>query len=291
MPDHRPIAVRLLLALLATVLLAFAVLGYFRWRPVAVADGWHYSVVADGLAMIDSLGTTAQGDLLGTLDFNHGKGKLVHFGPDWKMTVLLDGLSKPAGLLPFRDGVLVAQEEQDMSVMYWSPAGAKPFFKLEFAEGITQLPSGNIAIIADRKDGTLVEVNPVTGKNIVLLNNLDKGEGLCAMPDGRLYFTEKQRDSALYLYQPGIAGKPGSRVAVTPAVLQAPGFLLCTPQGIWITEDRTNDGRLLFWDFSQLHTIADHLHAPQYVLAHGDNEWLLAEQGRARLLRITRDTH
>lgn len=277
-----------LLAMLLLIVLVFSVLGYFRWRPVAMAEGWRYGVVLDGIEMPDSLAMSPQGELLGTIQLNHGKGSLVRFDRNWQVTTLLGGLSKPAGLLPWREGMLITQEEQDMSVMYWTPAGARPLFKSEYGEGIARLPNGHIAVIADRKNGDLTEVDPDNGASRVLLSGLDKGEGLCSMPDGRLYLTEKQRDSSLYQYQPGDSPAAGRKVALVGG-LQSPGFLLCTPQGIWITEDRTNDGRLLFWDFAGLRVIAEHLHAPQSVLIRGENELLLVEQGRSRLLRLSRD--
>ena len=180
--------------LLATGLLAvlaMAVLGYLRWRPVAAAPGWQYTVLVDDVEMIDSLAVSPAGELLGTTQHNHGKGELVRFDRNWQVTTLLSGLSKPAGLLPWRDGVLIAQEEQNMWVMYWTPSGARPLFRSDYAEGITKLSNGNIVILADRKNGELTEFNPDTGSSRILLSGLDKGEGLCAMRDGRIYFTEK----------------------------------------------------------------------------------------------------
>ncbi|MBK8578354.1 MAG: hypothetical protein IPN78_08870 [Candidatus Accumulibacter sp.] len=278
--------------LLATGLLAvlaMAVLGYLRWRPVAAAPGWQYAVLVDDVEMIDSLAVSPAGELLGTTQHNHGKGELVRFDRNWQVTTLLSGLSKPAGLLPWRDGVLIAQEEQNMWVMYWTPSGARPLFRSDYAEGITKLSNGNIVILADRKNGELTEFNPDTGSSRILLSGLDKGEGLCAMPDGRIYFTEKQRNSSLYQYQAGEGPRAGGKLALFGG-LQSPGFLLCTSQGIWITEDRTNDGRLLFWDFARLQVIAEHLHAPQSVLIRSDHELLLAEQGRSRLLLFSRNS-
>lgn len=276
-----------LAAVALLTVLVFSTLAYFRWRPVEVAQEWRLRVLLDGIEMINSLAVSPQGNVLGTIQLNHGKGRLVRFEESWQPTTLLDGLYKPAGLLPWREGVLITQEEEGMSVMYWTPSGSQPLFKSEYAEGIARLANGNVVVLADRKNGDLTEVNPESGATRILLSGLDKGEGLCSMPDGRIYFTEKQRNTALYQYRPGDGTVAGSKVPVVGG-LQSPGFLLCTPQGIWITEDRTNDGRLLFWDFVNLQVIADHLHAPQAVLFRSQNELLLAEQGRSRLLSLTR---
>ncbi|MDU5680234.1 MAG: FUSC family protein, partial [Pseudomonas aeruginosa] len=64
--------------------------------------------------------------------------------------------------------------------------------------------------------------------------------------------------------------------------LNAPSFLLCDSEGLWITEDSTHNARaLLLPPDGPLQVIARRLRSAQSLLPIGPGRYLLAEQGRA----------
>lgn len=287
LPNSRSLGLKVLLMIVVSLfLVGLLVLAWLRFTPVRVAAGWHYEVVRDELLRITSLVRLPDGSLLATLSARQlagetGKGQLLQLdlanGHD---TVLADGLYKPDGLLPYQAGVVVTQEYVNQPVLYWREGGIDPLFMLVKPESIAVTAAGQWLIIEDAPNGRLLQIDPHTRQITVLYQGFDAGEGVCVDRDQRVWLVDNKRGDLLE-YANGA-------VEVIVSGLNGPGFLRCTPGGIWITEDVTNDGRLLFWDYRELHTIARHLHSPQAVLEEGNNAVLVAEQGRSRLLRFTR---
>jgi hypothetical protein len=71
--------------------------------------------------------------------------------------------------------------------------------------------------------------------------------------------------------------------------LNKPSFLFCDDEGLWITEDATHDARLmLLGPDGGLQVIARRLRAAQTFLPLGNDRFLLADQGRNRILELER---
>ena len=71
--------------------------------------------------------------------------------------------------------------------------------------------------------------------------------------------------------------------------LHDPSFLMCDGEGLWITEDLTHGARLYLLDaFGNMQTILTRLRSPQTIIPVAPSRFLLAEQGRGRILELTR---
>ena len=67
---------------------------------------------------------------------------------------------------------------------------------------------------------------------------------------------------------------------------------MCNAEGLWITEDLTHGARLLRVNASgSVDTILSRLRSPQTIIAIDSRRFLLAEQGRGRILEVKRTTH
>lgn len=283
----RKLPLLLIVAAALVLVLSGTVLGWLRFAPVAVADGWRCSEVQGNLQRIVSLARMPDGSIVSTLSAKQragapGMGRLIrldiHAGHH---EVLAEGLYKPAGLLPWEDGIVLTQEYPDQPVLLWKDGGLQSLMMLRKPESITVTPQGRWLIIEDSAGGRLLEVDPRDDfRQNVLFEGFVEGEGVCVGRDGRIFAVDRKR-SDLLEYVDG-------EIRAIPAGLRGPGFLRCTAAGVWITEDVSNNGRLWFYDYERFHLVASHLHAPQSVLEDGDDAVLVAEQGRSRLLRFMR---
>lgn len=277
---------RLLYLITFSVVLALAILAWLRFTPVAVAKGWQYREVQSDLDRIVALLRLPDDSVLATLSAKQhpgspGLGQLIRLDiPAGRYTVLADGLFKPAGLLAHDGGVVLTQEYPEQPVLLWKDDELQPLFWLANPESIVATPQGKWLIIEDTPDGRLLEIDPYNGyTQKVLAGGFAAGEGVCSTEDGRVFVVDAKKPDLFELRDGNM-----HRIA---APFRKPGFLRCTPDGLWITEDATNNGHLWFYDFRSFHQIASHLHAPQSVLPDGDGV-LVAEQGRSRLLRFAR---
>jgi hypothetical protein len=271
---------------IAVFLCAAIVLAWLRFSPVTVAADWKCDVLQENLDRITSLARLSDGRLLGTLSAKQrtgqpGSGQLVQLDiARGKYKVLADKLYKPNGLMPYQDGVVVTQEFSDQPVLLWNERQIKPVFMLVKPESITATQNGRWLIVEDAMNGRLIEFDPQDEKQSILYKGFEAGEGVCVGRDQRIFVVDNKGVDLLEFVNGGMKKTVGD--------LNGPGFLHCTDSGIWITEDVTNNGRLLFYDYQNLHVIARHLHSPQSVLEDGDNGVLVAEQGRSRLLRFSK---
>ncbi len=265
---------------------AYGVLAWQRFMWVTSANGWQYSIARDNLERITSLARLPDGRLLATLSPDQareepGRGQLIELGSDTRgYTILADKLYKPDGLLPYNGGVVVTQEFAKQPVMFWHDGQLTPLMMLTKPESLAITTSGKWLIVEDARNGKLVEIDPVSLTQTILYQGFEAGEGVCVGRDQRIFVVDNKRDALLEFVN--------GNLNVIADGLYGPGFLHCTPDGIWITEDVTNRGRLLYYDYKQLHVIARHLHSPQSALENADGSILVAEQGRSRLLRFTR---
>lgn len=270
----------------SVVVLVFAVLGWLRFAPVSTAESWHYTEVQTGLDGIVSLARMPDDSIFATLSLKQhagekGLGKIIKLDiPAGRYTVLAEGLYKPDGLLPFDGGIVLTQEYSDKPVLLWKNGVTQPLFMLAKPESIASTLDGRWLIVEDSANGRLMEVDPHNNyQQKELAGSFSAAEGVCMDKNHRIFFVDNKI--------PDLMEYVGGKVVRIPARMRGAGFLRCANDGIWITEDVTNNGHLWFYDYKTFHEIASHLHSPQSVLEDGDGI-LVAEQGRARLLRFTR---
>jgi hypothetical protein len=150
-------------------------------------------------------------------------------------------------------------------------------------EGIASDANYVYAIEDLPEGGRLWRYDPTSRQADVLRNGLAVGEGLAICPDGRLFYSEKKR-GWVKLYRPGADAD-----IVVHTGLNAPGFLMCDQEGLWISEDATHGARLLHVTAGGTpQPILKHLRSGQTILSLAPGRLLLAEQGRGRILEINR---
>ncbi len=266
---------------LVSLLFAISALAYKLVEPVYVSDGWHYEVFVGNLEGVSEL---RQKDkvLYATQELRHSRGQLIRI-LDGNIEVLVAGLNKPAGISFLNEKIFVTIEGGGPGLIAYENGETRDITGVIAGEGIDTL-NGNLLVIEDNgRQGRLLSIDGVTLETEVLLSGLDEGEGLCSFPDGRIFYSEKglHRVSS---YLKGV-------ITRAPEIFHKPGYLTCSSDGsLLVTEDSSAQGRLLKLDTNgEVTIIASFLRSPQAVLLLGDNELLLAEQGRNRILRFWRE--
>ena len=269
------------LAALGIVLLG----GFFVWQhfyPVTAADGWTYRVYLDGIPQVSALAKDRDGTLYISKELGNERGLLFRRATSGSLTQAVVGLSKPDGLVAFHDGIAIAQEGGDLPVLWLHDGQTETLFQGRSVEGLAS-DGRYLYAIEDRPgDGRLLRFDPLTRVLTVLRSGLSEGEGVAVCPDGRLFYTEKGKRWVKHWQA------DGADVLVLEQ-LNAPGFLMCNDEGLWITEDSTHRARLLLLDRTgSLQTILRGLRSGQTVLPLAPGRLLLAEQGRGRILEVER---
>lgn len=267
------------------VLISSSIATYFTWQhfwPVASDPNWSYSVYLDDIPMVSALVIDHEGNLFVSQEFRNGKGLIFKRSRDGTRQDIVTHLSKPDGLAVYQDGIAIGQEVDGAELLWWHDGKATP---LLIGQSIEGLASDGTALFAaeDRKlQGRLLRYDAMQKNVEVLRDGLDEPEGVTVCPDGRLFFTEKNFGWIKRFVK-------NAQDEIVIRGLHSPSFLMCNEDGLWITEDLTHQARLLLWDTSgKLHTILSHLRAPQTIIAAGPDRYLMAEQGRGRILELRR---
>lgn len=264
---------------------ALGALALAAWRhlaPPQAEAGWHYEVYQDDVEKVSALAIDGQGQLLLSQELQNGQGRILQRAADGRLSEVELGLSKPDGMVAFRGGVVFSQEQDTEPVLWYGANGTRTLFSGRNIEGLANDGRFLYAIEDRRGDGNLLRYDPETDSTLVLRSDLDEAEAITACPDGRLYYSEKAKGQVRQLVAEG----------QDPLVLEGlnqPGFLLCTNDGLWISEDATHMARvLLLTPDGQQHTVLSHLRSAQTLLQTAPGHYLLAEQGRNRVLRLQR---
>lgn len=269
-----------------SLLLAATALAYPTWRhlsPVSASDGWKYHVFASNLPKVSALEQSDSGGIFASLEYPNERGGIVLLTPSGRIERTIEHLSKPDGLTTYRGGLVVAQEGGIRPVLLVSEHQTKTLFEADSVEGIAT-NDRELFAIEDKPQGRLLAYNIEKQQLRVLRDGLDEGEGITACADGRLFYTEKGKGRVRQWL-------PTGNDKTVASGLNAPGFVQCTDDGLWITEDITHGARLLWLGFDgQLRTILSHLRAAQTIIDIGDGHLLLAEQGRDRVLELYRSS-
>jgi len=264
-----------------SALFAISALAYKLAEPVYVTDGWHYEVYFNDVEGISEL-RQKDNVLYATQELRRSRGQLIRI-IDGKIEVLAAGLNKPAGILFLGEKIFVTMEGGNPGLMVYSDGKIEYIEGVISGEGIATLNENLLVIEDNGHQGRLLSLNSETMKPKVLVSGLNEGEGLCSFPDGRIYYSEKGLHRVSSYFNGVITSEPN--------VFRKPGYLACRSDGsLLVTEDSSSQGRLLKLDASgEVSVIASFLRSPQAVLSLGENELLLAEQGRNRILRFWRE--
>ena len=268
-------------ALLVLAALLFAAVGFLAWQrfwPVQAASGWRYQVAYSDIVKASALAW--QGDALLTAEeLKDGKGRLLRIEASGQRSVLSQGLDKPDGLAPYRNGFAYSQEGGTHPIRWFDASGSRELFSGINAQGLWA-EGERLYAVEDRKGtGRLLRYDATDGSLTVLRDRLDEAESFTRCPDGTAFYTEKSRGLVRQLSDDG-------RDPPALSELREPSFLLCDRRGLWISEDSTHRARLLLWDRqSAPRAILTFLRAPQALLPRGDG-YLLAEGGRDRIIAL-----
>lgn len=275
----------LLRAVLITVsLLVACAIGFFAWQsfyPVQSADGWSYDVLHRDVQKAASLVPLPDGGLLVSQELKNDKGNILHIAADGKRRVMIDGLSKPDGMIAAQGGWVFSQETPNRPVQLLKDGKVTDLFMGNSVQGLWNDGDYLYAIEDSGENGRLLRYRWSDGELTVLREHLRETESITRCTDGQLLYTEKKQGVIHRLSDDG-------KDPVLLAGLNQPTFLMCDQRGLWISEDATHRARLLLWDGKgQPRTILSFLKAPQSIVPDGKGGYLLAEGGRDRVLQLT----
>jgi hypothetical protein len=274
---------KIFLAAFALLVSTASFLAWQHYFPVTAGAGWTWKIYLDDVELVSALARDEQGILYLTQEFNKQRGKLLKQLPNGALQEVMAGLDKPDGLATFRGGMLISQESAESPVLWLHQGQKTELFRGRHIEGIASDEKLIYAIEDVSAVGRLLRYDPATRQVDVLRDDLNVGEGLAICPDGRIFYSEK-KSGWIKLYRPALAVDP-----VAHGGLNQPGFLLCNEEGLWIAEDATHGARLLQADASgTLSIVLDHLRSGQTILPIAPGRLLVAEQGRKRILEISR---
>ena len=252
-------------------------------QKIETGSGWKYRVVAQNLPGVDNLVVDGEGSLYATQELPNGGGKVIQWHRG-KIKTIVVGLDRADGLLLHGKNLYITEETEGGRVLEYDLATKKQrtLATLHHPEGIDLLPDGDLVVSEDNINGRLMRV-PRQGRQPVevMLGGLNRPEGVAVTPDGAMVFAETETGRVL-------SYKEGD-VTVLVDDLDEPDQVEFAPDGaLWITED-VKTGRLLRLKNGTLETVLSGLHSPQGMAFSADGTVWLAEQGRQRILAITRD--
>lgn len=259
---------------------ALAFLGWQHFYPVQVAAGWSFRVYRDDIPSISAMVIDHQGTLFVSQELRNGRGSIFKLLPDGSRQDVMTNLSKPDGLVLYEGGIAISQEVGETGVFSWRDGRTEKLFTGNNIEGLASNGRDLFAVEDVKQGGRLLQHSPENKETTALRNDLEQGEGIAVCPDGRLFYTEKKKGWIKSL-------RPGRDDEIVARGLHDPSFLMCDGEGLWITEDLTHRARLLLLDASgATHTILSHLRAPQTIITLAPGRFLVAEQGRGRILEL-----
>ncbi len=264
----------------AIILGAAAFLAWQHYFPAQSADGWSFEVYLDDIPKVSAMVADQQGNLYVSQEFNSRRGVVFRRQPDGTRQDILTGLSKPDGLVLFQGGIAASQEGGKYPTLWWKDGKTEILFEGDSIEGIASDGSSLFAAGDLKRGGRVLKYDPEKKELTTLREGLEEPEGIAVCPDRALFYTEKKK-GWIKKYEPG----GSDEIAVRG--LHAPSFLMCDSQGLWITEDLTHGARLLRMDTSgKTHIILTHLRSPQTIISIAPSRFLVAEQGRGRILEL-----
>lgn len=264
------------------VLAALLVMAWRHLYPVTAAHDWSVAEFRTGIPRVSALALDGQGGLYVSQEKLDAKGDILHFDAAGRATTVMHGLSKPDGQVMFRGGLVTGQEEGPGPVLWLHDGQRQVLFEADSVEGVATDGRYLYAIEDKQEGGRLLRFDPDSRELKVLRDGLLEGEGVTLCADGQLYFVEKARG---WLKQ----WRPDGNDRLVADGLNQPGFVQCTADGLWVTEDATHMARLLLIEPNgRQHVVLRHLRSAQTIVPLDADRYLVAEQGRNRILEIKR---
>lgn len=272
------------LALTGTGSIVVAALAFFAWQgfyPVQASDDWSVAVLHKNVQKAASLVPLPDGSLLVSQELKKDKGNILRIAADGQRQIMVDGLSKPDGMIAAQGGWVFSQESDGRPVQLLRDSKITDLFMGQSVQGLWD-DGENLYAIEDRgENGRLLRYRWSDGELTVLRDKLQETESITRCTDGKLLYTEKKKGVVHQFSEDG-------KDPVLLAGLNQPTFLMCDQRGLWISEDSTHRARLLLWDGKgDPRTILSFLKAPQSIAPDGKGGYLLAEGGRDRVLQLT----
>ncbi len=285
MSDIRVLTARRWIAGLVATAVLLAGAAFLLWQhfyPVEAAAGWSVRVYLDDLPKVSALAKDPEGNLFVSQEQSGRQGMVLVVDRDGRRQRVLEGLTKPDGLQSFKGGIAISQEVNDSPVILLRHSLTQVLFSGNSIEGLAS-DGHHLFAIEDRKaGGRLLKFDPTTGAVSTLREGLTEAEGVAICPDGGLFYSEKGRGWVRKYAE-------GGDDPIVAAALNQPSFLLCNAAGVWLTEDATHRARLLhIAPDGSIHTVLSGLRSGQTILEIGPGRFLVAEQGRGRILELTR---
>jgi hypothetical protein len=271
-------------ALTTTSFVVASAIGFFAWQdfyPVQADSDWSVEVLHKDVQKAASLVPLPDGGLLVSQELKDDKGNILRIAADGQRKVVIDGLSKPDGMIAAQGGWVFSQESDGKPVQLLRDGKVTDLFMGQSVQGLWD-DGDNLYAIEDRgENGRLLRYRWSDGELTVLRDKLQETESVTRCTDGKLLYTEKKKGVVHQLSDDG-------KDPVLLSGLNQPTFLMCDQRGLWISEDSTHRARLLLWDGKgEPRTILSFLKAPQSIVPDGKGGYLLAEGGRNRVLQLT----
>ncbi|MBC9250719.1 hypothetical protein A9179_10570 [Pseudomonas alcaligenes] len=264
------------------LLLGAAIPAWRHLYPATAANGWTSSVYLDGIERASALLYDDNGGLYVSQEIQDSQGRILQLYANGQTRRVIEGLSKPDGMAGYRDGVVYSQEQGEHPVIWMNEQGSRELFTADSVEGLASDGRYLYAVEDLHGIGRLLRYDFESDSVTTLRSGLDEAESIANCPDGRFFYTEKTLGHIRQLI--GNGSDP-----VVLDGLHEPGFLLCNKEGLWITEDATHMARVLLWQGAdRLITVLSHLRSPQTIVEVAPGHYLLAEQGRNRILQLSR---
>lgn len=285
MSDIRVLTARRWIAGLAATAVLLAGAAFLLWQhfhPVEAAPGWSVRVYLDDLPKVSALAKDPEGNLFVSQEHSGRQGMVLVVDSGGRRQRVLEGLTKPDGLQSFDGGIAISQEVDGSPVILLRHGRSQVLFSGNSIEGLAS-DGHQLFAIEDRKAaGRLLRFDPTTGAVSTLREGLAEAEGVAICPDGGLFYSEKGHGWVRKFAE-------GGEDPIIASALNQPAFLMCNAAGLWLTEDATHRARLLhITPDGSIHTVLSGLRSGQTILEIGPGRFLVAEQGRGRILELTR---
>lgn len=247
---------------------------------VQPGKGWRFGVFQANLTEVDNLALAPDGTMYATQALAHDEGRVARI-QQWRAETFVADLNRPDGLLLRGKYLYVTEEVNEGRVLRIETGSGKLeiLATLHNPEGIDVLRNGDLVVAEDSVNGRLVRLHK-NGTVETIIAGLNRPEGIAVTKDGAIYIAETGTGRVLVY-------KNGTLNTVVDD-LDEPDQVEIAPDGaLWITED-TKPGRLLRFKDGALETVMAGLLAPQGIAFGPNGTVYVAEQGRHRILAITR---
>jgi sugar lactone lactonase YvrE len=265
-------------ALAAFGILAVAGAGaYGALWPLRLAGDWRL-IDTIRLPRPDSLAVDAGGRLR-YVTTQTRPGRLLERTVAGRQVVFGD-FGEPDGLLLGPATVVVTEEEDDGRVMEYDLANAtvRVLGRMNSPEGVLRRADGSLLVAQDQPQGHLWLLREGAAP-VALGDGLDRPEGLCTLPDGRIGIAESGRGRILAWGPAGLQTLAGDLDGIDQLACGADGSL-------WAVISQNRSGELVRIKDGRRQVIARHLRQPQGIALAPDGGLYLAETGADRVLHL-----